>query len=56
MKNAVIIAFTSVIIATSTVALEINESGSNYCEGEGACGAGWVWDEQAQECVKPPIS
>ena len=54
MKNAVIIAFTSVIIATSTVALEINESSSYYCEG--ACGAGWVWDEQAQECVKPPIS
>ena len=56
MKNAVIIAFTSVIIATSTVALEINESGSYYCEGEGACGSGWVWDEQAQECVKSPIS
>ena len=56
MKNAVIIAFTSVIIATSTMALEINESSSYYCEGEGACGAGWVWDEQAEECVKPPIS
>ena len=56
MKNAVIIAFTSVIIATSTVALEINESGSYYCEGEGACGAGWVGDGPAQGCVKPPIS
>ena len=35
---------------------EIDESGSYYCEGEGSCGTGWVWNADAKECVRAPMS
>ena len=35
---------------------EIDESGSYYCEGEGSCGAGWVWNAETKECVRAPMS
>ena len=35
---------------------EIDESDSYYCEGEGSCGAGWVWNADAKECVRTPMS
>ena len=35
---------------------KIDESGSYFCEGEGACGSGWVWSEETKECVKVPTS
>lgn len=35
---------------------KIDESGGYFCEGEGACGSGWVWSEETKECVKVPTS
>ena len=35
---------------------KIDESGSYYCEGEGSCGTGWVWNAEAKECVRAPMS
>ena len=42
-------------VATAS-ALEIDESGSYYCEGEDTCGTGWIWNAEAKECVKAPVS
>ena len=54
------IRFVSVIALIMTVAtasaLEIDESGSYYCEGEDTCGTGWIWNAEAKECVKAPMS
>ena len=35
---------------------KIDDSGSYFCEGEGACGSRWVWSEETKECVKAPMS
>ena len=35
---------------------ETDDNGSYYCDSEGFCGAGWVWDTDAKECVKLSIS
>ena len=42
--------------AATASALEIDESGSYYCESEDTCGTAWIWNAQAKECVKAPIS
>ena len=35
---------------------KIDEKGGYFCEGEGACGSGWVWSEETKECVKVLMS
>ena len=35
---------------------KIDENGGYFCEGEGACGSGWVGSEETRECVKAPMS
>ena len=56
MKISAMTAFVIILTVTKAIALEIDDSGSFYCEGEGSCGAGWSWDEQANECIKTPMS
>ena len=52
-----IFATLALIMTVSTAsALEIDETGSYYCEGEDTCGAGWIWNAEAKECVKAPMS
>ena len=48
--------FALTMTVTTVSALELEESGSYYCEGEDTCGAGWVWNADAKECVKVPMS
>ena len=55
MKRVFAFSALTMTVATAS-ALEIDESGSYYCEGEGSCGAGWVWNAEAKECVRAPMS
>ena len=56
MKMLGMTVFAVILIVAKAVALEIDDSGSFYCEGEGSCGAGWSWDQQTNECIKMPMS
>tara|TARA_S200000501_G_scaffold206053_1_gene193810 strand:- start:51 stop:236 length:186 start_codon:yes stop_codon:yes gene_type:complete len=55
MKRVFVISALIMTVTTAS-ALEIDESGGYYCEGEDTCGAGWIWNTEAKECVKAPIS
>ena len=44
------------IVKSALASGKIDESGGYFCEGEGACGSGWVWSEETKECVKAPMS
>ena len=45
-----------IIVNSALASGKIDESGGYFCEGEGACGSGWVWSEEKNECVKAPMS
>ena len=55
MKRVFAISALIMTVATAST-LEIDQSGSYYCEGEDTCGTGWIWNAEAKECVKAPMS
>ena len=55
MKRIFAISALIMTVATAS-ALENDERGGYYCEGEDTCGIGWIWNAEAKECVKAPMS